>query len=183
MEEFFVGEMMDTRDGKFVLNIIEDDYTVAITNEDDELIAAPSYENAPEPEAEPEAAPEPETVEESPAEETASEPVAEEKAEKEKREYPPVRVSNPVVLELREMAAGVSSKFDLWKYLRRVKKVTKQMHKLLNLSDKPKKGDVLSWAESSAVVYANSVLGARCNRNSGIIDITPWGPWQGRSIL
>lgn len=35
----------------------------------------------------------------------------------------------------------------------------------------PKKGDVLSWAESSAVVYANSVLGARCNRNSGILDI------------
>jgi len=35
----------------------------------------------------------------------------------------------------------------------------------------PGKGDVLSWAESSAVVYANSVLGARCNRNSGIIDI------------
>ena len=35
----------------------------------------------------------------------------------------------------------------------------------------PKKGEVLSWAESSAVVYANSVLGARCNRNSGIIDI------------
>ena len=35
----------------------------------------------------------------------------------------------------------------------------------------PQKGDVLSWAESSAVVYANSVLGARCNRNSGIIDI------------
>ncbi|MBQ4322344.1 MAG: DUF521 domain-containing protein, partial [Clostridia bacterium] len=28
----------------------------------------------------------------------------------------------------------------------------------------PKKGDILSWAESSAVVYANSVLGARCNR-------------------
>ena len=35
----------------------------------------------------------------------------------------------------------------------------------------PKKGEVLSWAESSAVVYANSVLGARCNRNSGIVDI------------
>ena len=35
----------------------------------------------------------------------------------------------------------------------------------------PEKGEVLSWAESSAVVYANSVLGARCNRNSGIIDI------------
>ena len=39
------------------------------------------------------------------------------------------------------------------------------------LKDFFKKGDVLSWAESSAVVYANSVLGARCNRNSGIIDI------------
>lgn len=35
----------------------------------------------------------------------------------------------------------------------------------------PKYGDVLSWAESSAVVYANSVLGARCNRNSGMLDI------------
>ena len=36
--------------------------------------------------------------------------------------------------------------------------------------NRPKKGDVLSWAESSAVNYANSVLGARCNRNSGIIE-------------
>ena len=35
----------------------------------------------------------------------------------------------------------------------------------------PKKGEVLSWAESSAVVYANSVIGARCNRNSGIIEL------------
>ncbi len=39
------------------------------------------------------------------------------------------------------------------------------------VGNKPGKGDVLSWAESSAVVYANSVLGARCNRNSGILDI------------
>ena len=39
------------------------------------------------------------------------------------------------------------------------------------VQNKPKMGDVLSWAESSAVVYANSVLGARCNRNSGIMDI------------
>ncbi len=39
------------------------------------------------------------------------------------------------------------------------------------VGNKPAKGEVLSWAESSAVVYANSVLGARCNRNSGIIDI------------
>ena len=35
----------------------------------------------------------------------------------------------------------------------------------------PKKGDILGWAESSAVVYANSVLGARCNRNSGVLDL------------
>lgn len=35
----------------------------------------------------------------------------------------------------------------------------------------PREGDILSWAESSAVVYANSVLGARCNRNSGILDL------------
>lgn len=35
----------------------------------------------------------------------------------------------------------------------------------------PKRGEVLSWAESSAVVYANSVLGAKCNRNSGIIEL------------
>lgn len=35
----------------------------------------------------------------------------------------------------------------------------------------PGMGDILSWSESSAVVYANSVLGARCNRNSGIIDL------------
>ena len=39
------------------------------------------------------------------------------------------------------------------------------------VGNKPEKGEILSWAESSAVVYANSVLGARCNRNSGIMDI------------
>ncbi len=39
------------------------------------------------------------------------------------------------------------------------------------MGNKPQKGEVLSWAESSAVVYANSVLGARCNRNSGLMDI------------
>ena len=39
------------------------------------------------------------------------------------------------------------------------------------VGNKPNKGDILSWSESSAVVYANSVLGARCNRNSGIMDI------------
>ena len=39
------------------------------------------------------------------------------------------------------------------------------------VGNKPGPGEVLSWSESSAVVYANSVLGARCNRNSGIIDL------------
>lgn len=39
------------------------------------------------------------------------------------------------------------------------------------VGNRPEKGDILSWSESSAVVYANSVLGARCNRNSGIIDL------------
>jgi hypothetical protein len=35
----------------------------------------------------------------------------------------------------------------------------------------PAKGETLAWAESSAVVYANSVLGARTNRNSGILEL------------
>ena len=39
------------------------------------------------------------------------------------------------------------------------------------VGNKPEKGEVLSWAESSAVVYANSVLGARCNRNSGMLEL------------
>lgn len=39
------------------------------------------------------------------------------------------------------------------------------------IGNTPREGEVLSWAESSAVVYANSVLGARCNRNSGILEL------------
>ncbi len=42
---------------------------------------------------------------------------------------------------------------------------------LPEVGNTPKFGDILSWAESSAVVFANSVLGARCNRNSGMIDL------------
>jgi len=42
---------------------------------------------------------------------------------------------------------------------------------LPQIGNTPKKGEILSWAESSAVVYANSVLGARCNRNSGILEM------------
>ena len=39
------------------------------------------------------------------------------------------------------------------------------------VGNKPEKARSSPWSESSAVVYANSVLGARCNRNSGILDI------------
>lgn len=42
---------------------------------------------------------------------------------------------------------------------------------LKECGNRPNKGDILSWAESSAVVFANSVLGARCNRNSGMLDL------------
>lgn len=42
---------------------------------------------------------------------------------------------------------------------------------LSQVGNTPKRGEILSWAESSAVVYANSVLGARCNRNSGMIEL------------
>jgi len=42
---------------------------------------------------------------------------------------------------------------------------------LPEVGNTPKAGDTLSWAESSAVVFANSVLGAKCNRNSGILEL------------
>jgi predicted aconitase len=35
----------------------------------------------------------------------------------------------------------------------------------------PSRGEVVGWAESSAVQFANSVLGARSNRNSILIDV------------
>jgi predicted aconitase len=35
----------------------------------------------------------------------------------------------------------------------------------------PQKGQMIAWTESSAIVYANSVLGARTNRNSAIIEL------------
>jgi predicted aconitase len=35
----------------------------------------------------------------------------------------------------------------------------------------PQFGDILGWAESSAIIYANSVIGARSNRNAIMIDI------------
>ncbi|HNR89797.1 MAG TPA: aconitase X [Spirochaetota bacterium] len=42
---------------------------------------------------------------------------------------------------------------------------------LPEVGNRPKRGDVLAWSESSAVAFANSVLGARTNRNSAGIDV------------
>ncbi|WP_244461333.1 aconitase X [Rhodococcus sp. ZPP] len=42
---------------------------------------------------------------------------------------------------------------------------------LPEVGNTPGEGDILAWAESSAVVYANSVLAARTNRNSGLIEL------------
>jgi hypothetical protein len=35
----------------------------------------------------------------------------------------------------------------------------------------PKRGTVLAWSESACAIYANSVLGARTNRNGAIMDL------------
>ncbi|MCL1598988.1 MAG: aconitase X catalytic domain-containing protein, partial [Actinomycetia bacterium] len=40
------------------------------------------------------------------------------------------------------------------------------------LSDRPGFGDQIAWAESNAIVFANSVLGARTNRYGDFIDIS-----------
>ncbi|MEA4907735.1 MAG: DUF521 domain-containing protein [Chloroflexi bacterium] len=42
---------------------------------------------------------------------------------------------------------------------------------LPEVGNRPAKGTYLAWSESSAVVYANSVLGALTNRNSAGIDL------------
>lgn len=39
------------------------------------------------------------------------------------------------------------------------------------IGNKPGFGEFVAWAESSAVVYANSVLGARTNKNTAIIEL------------
>ncbi|MBA7479725.1 hypothetical protein ES707_15161 [subsurface metagenome] len=35
----------------------------------------------------------------------------------------------------------------------------------------PKRGDILAWSESCCAIFANSVLGARTNRNGAIMDL------------
>lgn len=42
---------------------------------------------------------------------------------------------------------------------------------LNDVGNRPKEGEILSWAEPSAVIYANSVLAARCNRNAPLMDL------------
>jgi hypothetical protein len=42
---------------------------------------------------------------------------------------------------------------------------------LTEVDNIPPRGTILAWSESSAVVYANSVLGARSNRNAVIMDL------------
>ncbi|NJD60826.1 MAG: hypothetical protein C3F13_16190 [Anaerolineales bacterium] len=42
---------------------------------------------------------------------------------------------------------------------------------LPEVSNIPKKGMILAWSESACAIYANSVLGARTNRNGAIIDL------------
>jgi len=42
---------------------------------------------------------------------------------------------------------------------------------LEEVDNTPKSGDILAWSESACVVYANSVLGARTNRNGAIMDL------------
>jgi predicted aconitase len=42
---------------------------------------------------------------------------------------------------------------------------------LPEIGNLPKRGDVLAWSESTCVVFANSVLGARTNRNGAILDL------------
>lgn len=39
------------------------------------------------------------------------------------------------------------------------------------IDNRPNFGDICAWSESSAVIFLNSVLGARSNREGGIIDI------------
>jgi hypothetical protein len=42
---------------------------------------------------------------------------------------------------------------------------------LAKVGNIPPRGTVLAWSESSCVVFANSVLGARTNRNAAIMDL------------
>jgi predicted aconitase len=42
---------------------------------------------------------------------------------------------------------------------------------LPEVGNTPERGDILAWSESACVAFANSVLGARSNRNGAIVDL------------
>lgn len=42
---------------------------------------------------------------------------------------------------------------------------------LPQVGNTPKRGDVLAWSESACAIFANSVLGARTNKNGAIMDL------------
>lgn len=88
-------------------------------------------------------------------------------------DYANVKCSFPQKLVFNKVLYGMQDSYEV-----QLKKLGLKSEKsftctcyLDEIDNTPKKGDILSWAESSAVVYANSVLGARCNRNSGIIEL------------
>ena len=149
VEDFFIGEMMDTTDGKFVLNIIEDDFTVSITSEDDDSIMPPvmsasdaddeveesidelDFDEIEDDEIEADG----EIEADESAEESAEEP-AKEDAEPEKTydgKYPPVELKNPIIFDLRTMGAEAVGFFDLWKYMRKVRKHTRMLHESVDM--------------------------------------------------
>ena len=93
---------------------------------------------------------------------------------------------DPRPIDYKNVKCGLLNKFIFSKIMYSKQKYYEEQLKMLGLKDNdsftctsylpevgntPKEGDILGWAESSAVVYANSVLGARCNRNSGVLDL------------
>lgn len=93
---------------------------------------------------------------------------------------------DPRPIDYKNVKCGLLNKLIFSKIMYSKQKTYEQQLKQIGLKDNdsftctcyfeevgntPKKGDILGWAESSAVVYANSVLGARCNRNSGVLDL------------
>lgn len=92
---------------------------------------------------------------------------------------------DPRPLDYKEVSCGPIEKLVFSKIMYGKQKHYEEQLKKIGLSDDkaftctcylkevgntPKTNDILSWSESSAVVFANSVLGARVNRNSGILD-------------